>query len=92
MQRSGGGVHLDLAPSEYFKRNFVITTSGQESHLALEYSIKVLGTDNVLWAIDYPHQLTASAVAFMDSAPISEEDREKIYHLNAERVFRLPAA
>lgn len=83
---------LQLKPSEYFKRNFVITTSGQESHLALDFSIKALGADNVLWAIDYPYQPTTPAVDFMDSAPISDADREKIYHGNAERVFHIPAA
>jgi 5-carboxyvanillate decarboxylase len=83
---------LDLGkPSEYMKRNFVITTSGVEDDLALDYSIKALGADNVLWAIDYPYQPTAPAVAWMDNAPISEEDREKIYHRNAERVFHIAA-
>jgi 5-carboxyvanillate decarboxylase len=45
-----------------------------------------------MWAIDYPYQPTAPAVAFMDSAPISEEDRALIYHRNAERVFHIPPA
>jgi len=92
-QRRGRLPHkLELKPSEYFRRNFVITTSGVEDHLALEYSIKALGVENVLWAIDYPYQPTAPAVAFMDSAPISDEDRAKIYGGNAERVFHLASA
>jgi 2,3-dihydroxybenzoate decarboxylase/5-carboxyvanillate decarboxylase len=90
-QRNGRAPKLALKPSEYFKRNFVITTSGQESDLALDFSIKALGADNVLWAIDYPYQPSAPAVAFMDNAPISDDDREKIYHRNAERVFHIPA-
>jgi 2,3-dihydroxybenzoate decarboxylase/5-carboxyvanillate decarboxylase len=77
---------------EYFSRNFVITTSGVEDPLALEYSIRKLGADNILWAIDYPYQPTAPAVAFMDAAPISELDRAKIYHQNAERIFHIPPA
>ncbi len=83
------GKPLELTPSEYFKRNFVITTSGQENPLALDYSIKTLGIDNVLWAIDHPYQPTAPAVSFMDNAPVTEEEREKLYHLNAERVFHI---
>ncbi len=58
-------------------------------HLALDFSIKALGADNVIWAIDYPYQPSAPAVAFMDSAPISDEDKAKIYHRNAERVFHI---
>jgi 5-carboxyvanillate decarboxylase len=78
-----------LKPSEYFKRNFAITTSGMESHEALQYSINVLGVDNVMWAIDYPYQPTTPAVAFMDSAPIPDADKEKVYHGNAERIFHI---
>jgi 5-carboxyvanillate decarboxylase len=90
-QNRGSAPKLKLIPSEYFKRNFVITTSGQESHLALDYSIKALGVENVLWAIDYPYQPTTPAVKFMDSAPVSEAEREKLYHGNAERVFHIAA-
>ena len=88
--KRGTAPRLELKPSEYFKRNFVITTSGQESDLALEFSIKVIGAENVLWAIDYPYQPMAPAVAWMDAAPVSETDRELIYHANAERIFHIP--
>ncbi len=88
-QNRGSAPKLKLTPSEYFKRNFVITTSGQESHLALDFSIKALGIDNVLWAIDYPYQPTAPAVAFMDSVPVTPAEREKLYHGNAERIFHI---
>jgi 2,3-dihydroxybenzoate decarboxylase/5-carboxyvanillate decarboxylase len=91
-QTRGAAPKTQLTPSEYFKRNFVITTSGQESHLALDFSIKQLGVDNVLWAIDYPYQPSAPAVAFMDSAPVSPAEREKLYHGNAERVFHIKPA
>jgi 5-carboxyvanillate decarboxylase len=91
-QNRGSAPKTKLTPSEYFKRNFVITTSGQESHLALDYSIKALGIDNVLWAIDYPYQPSAPAVAFMDSAPVSAAEREKLYHGNAERIFHIKPA
>ena len=91
-QRDGRAPKLQRKPSEYFGDNIVITTSGVEDPLALEYSIKKIGADNVLWAIDYPYQPTAPAVAFMDAAPISEEDRAKIYHKNAERVFHIAPA
>jgi 2,3-dihydroxybenzoate decarboxylase/5-carboxyvanillate decarboxylase len=90
-QQQGRAPKLKLKPSEYFRRNFVITTSGQESHLALDYSIKALGAENVLWAIDYPYQPTAPAVAFMDSAPVTDAHRELIYHGNAERIFHIPS-
>src|ERR1700684_1085144 len=88
-QNRGSAPKLKLKISEYFKRNFVITTSGQESHLALDFSIKALGIDNVLWAIDYPYQPSAPAVSFMDSAPVSAAEREKLYHGNAARILQI---
>ena len=78
-----------LTMEEYFCRNFVLTTSGVEDHLALEYSIRKVGIDNVMWAIDYPYQPTKPAVDFMDSAPVSEVQRAKLYPLNAERIFHI---
>ncbi|PZN32468.1 MAG: hydrolase [Proteobacteria bacterium] len=88
-QKIGRSPKTELTMAEYFQRNFVITTSGVEDPLALEYSVKKLGADNVLWAIDYPYQPTAPAVAFMDAAPLSPEDKAKIYHRNAERIFHI---
>jgi predicted TIM-barrel fold metal-dependent hydrolase len=78
---------IQLKPSEYFRRNFAITTSGMESAEALEYSIKVLGAENIMWAIDYPYQPTAPAVAFMDAFSASDEQKALLYHRNAEHVF-----
>jgi predicted TIM-barrel fold metal-dependent hydrolase len=49
-----------------------------------------LGADHVLFATDFPSESNKLAVEFMDTAPmISTSDIEKIYHLNAEKIFRL---
>jgi 5-carboxyvanillate decarboxylase len=78
---------IELKPSDYFRRNIAITTSGMESPDALEFSIKVLGVENIMWAVDYPYQPTAPAVAFMDTFEISDEQKALLYHRNAERIF-----
>jgi 5-carboxyvanillate decarboxylase len=83
---------LRLTPSEYFKRNFTITTSGMNWHPALRFCIEAVGADNIMWAIDYPYQLTEGAVQFMNDAPISEPDKHKIFHGNAERIFGIEPA
>jgi 2,3-dihydroxybenzoate decarboxylase/5-carboxyvanillate decarboxylase len=88
-QKVGRSPKTQLTMAEYLQRNFVITTSGVEDPLALDYAIKKLGADNVLWAIDYPYQPSAPAVEFMDKAPVSEPDRAKLYHKNAERIFHI---
>ena len=78
-----------LKPGEYFRRNFAITTSGLEDPLVLRFCVDKIGIDNIMWAIDYPYQPTAPAVAFLESAPLSDQDRERLAHRNAERIFRL---
>lgn len=78
-------------PSEYFRDNFAITTSGVEDPLALDYCIKKIGAERILWAIDYPYQPTAPAAKWIEEAPISQEHRELICHGNAERIFHIPA-
>jgi 5-carboxyvanillate decarboxylase len=80
---------LKLTPAEYFRRNFLITTSGVNWVPALKFCIEVLGADNIMWAVDYPYQETVEATTWLDEAPISDADKAKIFHRNAERVFKL---
>jgi 5-carboxyvanillate decarboxylase len=82
---------LQLTPGEYFRRNFWITTSGVNWLPALELCMKVLGADNIMWAVDYPYQETVEATRWLDDAPIPDEEKAKIFHRNAEKVFRIPA-
>lgn len=82
-----GRRRLSLTPSETFRRNFAITTSGMNAPEPLLYCLSVMPAENILWAIDYPYQDSGEAVAFMDAAPVSDEVRAMIYHRNAERLF-----
>jgi 2,3-dihydroxybenzoate decarboxylase len=76
-------------PSQYVRDNIVITTSGVDAFPPLLCSMLALGSDRILFSIDYPYESTKEAVEFIDNAPLSEIDREKICHLNAERVLNL---
>jgi 2,3-dihydroxybenzoate decarboxylase len=76
-------------PSEYFKDNFVITTSGVTHHGVLRLMHEVLGPERILFAADYPYESTEEAVTFMDTAPLAEDDRKKIYEQNATKLLRL---
>jgi 2,3-dihydroxybenzoate decarboxylase len=48
-----------------------------------------LGANHILFGTDYPFEDTLTATSFLGSADISEADRLKIGHLNAERLLRL---
>ncbi len=80
---------LKKKPSQYFLDNFYITTSGMNYTEPLVLAHSVMGPDRILFAVDYPFEENEEPVAMMDAAPLSEEDRHKIYHRNAEKVFRL---
>jgi predicted TIM-barrel fold metal-dependent hydrolase len=52
-----------------------------------------LSADNILFSVDWPYESNSMGTAFLRSAPISEIDRAKIAHGNAERILKLgPAA
>ncbi len=80
---------LQKAPSQYFLDNFHITTSGMNYEAPLMLAHQVMGPDRILFAVDYPFEENEEPVRVMDGAPISDEDKTKIYQANAERLFKL---
>ena len=86
------GVELKLGyPSEYLRRHLYITTSGVASPAPLLCSMLALGADHILFGTDYPFEKIDVACEFIDNAPISEADREKICFRNAEELLHLGA-
>jgi 2,3-dihydroxybenzoate decarboxylase len=80
---------LQRMPSAYFGANVVVTTSGVLSPAAIEALVHVIGADAVLFAIDYPYETSASAVAALERTALSDTDRQKIGSGNARRLLRL---
>ena len=80
---------LKKKPSDYLKENVWVTTSGMQWAPAILFSQQVLGVDRVLYAMDYPYQFVPEEVKVTDELPISDENKRKLYQLNAEGVFRL---
>ena len=76
-------------PSYYVQHNLMITTSGVCSPGALVGALLSVGADRIMFAVDYPFESTKAAVDFLSTAPISELDRAKIAHGNAERLLRI---
>ena len=84
---------LKKMPSDYFRSNISITTSGVNWHQALQFADQVVGADNIMFAIDYPYERTEEAVSFIRSAPFPADKLERIAFCNAERLFGIkPAA
>jgi predicted TIM-barrel fold metal-dependent hydrolase len=80
---------LERTLAEYVRENVHLTTSGFFSVPPLLNALLEVGTDRILFAVDYPFSTNAAGVAFLDALPVSAADREKIAHGNAERLLRL---
>ena len=76
-------------PSQYIKSNFYIDTSGMFWQPPLLCAYLALGADRILFAVDYPMESSEKAVQFIEAAPITDSDKEKICHLNAEKLLGL---
>jgi len=80
---------LQRTPSRYFKENFYVTTSGMFWPPVIHFVSSVLGADRILFAADYPFEDTTQAVKAVFEAPISDEEKKKIFHENAEKLLKL---
>jgi 2,3-dihydroxybenzoate decarboxylase len=75
--------------SYYWQRNFVLTTSGVFRTQGLYNTLLEMGSDRVLFSIDYPFEGMDEQTAWFDSVPIADVDRMKIGRTNALRVLKL---
>lgn len=76
-----------FAFKEQFCRHFHVTTSGFFSDPALLCCIQEMGTDRILFAIDYPFVPNEPGPKWMERLMLNAEDKAKILHGNAERLF-----
>jgi 2,3-dihydroxybenzoate decarboxylase len=74
---------------EYFCEHFYITTSGNFSHPARLCAAMEMGVDRILFSIDYPFADNVEGRHFVDTAPLSQEDKDKILSHNATKLLKL---
>ena len=87
--RSAARRGLRKTPLQYLRENLLVTTSGNWYEPAFLCTLLALGADNILFAIDWPYEANKTGIEFLRKISISEADREKISHLNAERLLGL---
>jgi len=80
---------LAKTPLEYIRDNLHVTTSGNWYEPAFVCTLLAMGADRILWAIDWPYEANSTGMAFWNKISLSDADREKIAHGNAERLLRL---
>ncbi len=83
---------LQRSIPEYFAQNFYITTSGFFSSPPLLLAMQIMGTDRIMFSVDYPFSTNEQGRVFLESVSLSPADKEKISHANAERLLQLSKA
>lgn len=80
---------LNKNVSEYFKESVYITPSGITSTDQLEYIVKLMGAEHVIYSIDYPYVDPKDPYGFLMNSSLTDEQKELIAHKNAEKVLNL---
>lgn len=83
----GASSVLELLPSEYFRRNFVITTSGVMDYAPLRLAIDVLGLERIQFAADYPYENAGDGVRSLENTNLSDAERMSIFETNASKYW-----
>ncbi len=73
----------------YMLNNIHVTPSGMLNLPQLQFVLETLGADRIIYSVDYPYFPNAGAREFLENTPISQENKEKIAHGNAEKLFKL---
>lgn len=85
---------LEKRPLDYFK-GFLADTATFGSRGAMICGLEFYGADNVMFASDSPFDpekgpgYIRETINILDNLDISDEDRAKIYHGNAQRLLKL---
>ena len=62
--------------------------AGQQAETQAEQF--AVGSDHIMFASDYPYEMATSAARWIETTPISENDRRKIRYGTAAALFGLP--
>lgn len=74
---------LQKKPSDYFRENVFVTTSGNYLGAAFACTVDAVGIDRILLATDYPYEDSQECVRFLEGLPLAEQDRSRVYSQNA---------
>ena len=72
-----------------FREHFYVTTSGNFSTPALICTMMEMGTDRILFSVDWPFVSNALGTTWLQEVPLCREDKAKILGGNARRLLRL---
>ena len=80
---------LSRTITDTYRAHVHVTPSGMLTLPHFKFIQEVVGIDRILFAVDYPYLTNTGARRFLEALPVSDADRAKIAHGNAERLLRL---
>ncbi|MGC8558974.1 MAG: amidohydrolase family protein, partial [Nitrososphaeria archaeon] len=79
---------LERPISSYLRKNVSYTISGFNFIPPFLNLLLQVGIERIMFSSDYPYSSMSNARSFLQSLPLSSDDKEKIAHLNAERLMQ----
>jgi len=80
---------LERPVSAYLCENVFYTFSGFNYTPVFLNLLLQVGVERIVFSVDYPYASMAEGRAFLDGLPVSDADRDRIAHGNAERLLKL---
>jgi predicted TIM-barrel fold metal-dependent hydrolase len=76
----------------YMHENVFMTSSGVFDQPVFDCALAMLGIDNLMFSVDSPLRDNFEAIDFLRGARLSQGDKEKFSHGNAETVLKLQSS
>jgi predicted TIM-barrel fold metal-dependent hydrolase len=89
LRKGRRGMPCALELGDYLRKNTYITTSGNFRTPTLLSTMLEVGSDRIMYSVDYPFEKHENAASWFDQCEISENDRYKIGCGNAVGLFGL---
>jgi predicted TIM-barrel fold metal-dependent hydrolase len=80
---------LERSVADYLRENVYYTFGGFNWTQAFLDLLLQVGAGRIMFSTDHPYASMGEARAFLDGLPVGPSDRERIAHLNAERLLGL---
>ena len=84
-----GEMRLEMKPSDYFRRNIWMTTSGMCADAPLRCALDTVGDDRIMFSVDYPFERAQEAGDWIEAARLSADERRKVCRDNAATLLGL---
>ena len=74
---------------DIFTKHFHITTSGNFSDSALLCTMMEMGSDRIIYSVDWPYVENTPGTEWLETLAVSPEDKQKILNGNAKKLLKM---